>query len=178
MVDEPSIHDASAPPPRAFAQGVGILFQTVGCLLFLSTCCVCSSSFLWDPIPGAHEAPADFTETVSDPARRGLFTTIMSVSAGGAALAAFGLGLQSDRKRAASAATATCAVLIGVLLFAATDLWRGDAGWTARGWNLAMIALHVLLLGFAVAAWRDVKRSPPTGELNTVPHDYDPKKDQ
>lgn len=165
------------PPPRAFAQGVGILFQTVGCLLFMSTCCVCSTSFLWDPIRGQHETPADINATINDPARRGLVITIMAMSAGGAALAAFGLGMQSDRRKAVPAAMATCSVLLVFLIAAAVNLWSGDSGIGSRAWNGCMIVLQMILLGFAIGAWRDVKRNPPSGEPNLVPYDYDPKND-
>ncbi len=45
-----NLPDASAQPPRAFAQGTGLVLQAVGAVLFLTTFCVCSLSGQWQTV--------------------------------------------------------------------------------------------------------------------------------
>ena len=43
------------PPLRAFARGTGLLLQTLGFVLFISTCCICSLAGQWESVPSRAE---------------------------------------------------------------------------------------------------------------------------
>ncbi len=159
-------------PPRALAQGVGVLLQTVGVLLFLTTCCLCSTSFLWDPIlaPDVAVKLAQHPRTaLDDPGKAGVALTIITMSAGGLALATFGLGLQADRRRAAIGALFTAGAMTVILLFAGSALWRGDVAVTTRIGHAGVTLIVLIALGFAIAAWRQVRAEPPPDDVDIVP---------
>lgn len=168
---------AAAPPPRAFAQGVGLLMQTVGVILFLSTCCVCSTSFLWDPIQTPdpndiieQQTPAQRVGAMFDkPGKAGLMLTIVSMTVGGLALASLGLGLQSDHRHAATASVIATATLVAVLATAGAGLWSGESAAGTRIWHAVLSAIMLAMLGFTVAAWREVRRNPPPTDVMTIP---------
>lgn len=174
--------DPDTPPPRAFAQGTGVVLQTVGMVLFLSTCCVCSTSFLWDPVlPPAEaieqaarrRAPEQgagwrLSRLVADPGRTSLMLVVMSMTIGGLALASLGLGLQADRRHAAAGAVACVLVLIVVLALAAPGLWR-HGGWPARIWHAILFLAMAVLLPMVAAALRQVRRHPPPTDVDVVP---------
>ena len=96
------------PSPRAFAQGVGLVLQTVGFILFMSSCCICSVAGLWDPtltrgqvveqLEQAKTIGIDITTLFNEPAKAGLMLTVMFATIVGLALAVFGLGLQSEKR--------------------------------------------------------------------------------
>lgn len=181
MGPDPQPHDSpNEPPPRAFTQGVGTVFQFTGVTLFLvmmSTCCL--SSLLGK-------------ETATDPSRTRLGWHLphdppdaptysyaramtLSVSLGvffGMALAGIGLGLQAQRRRAPLAAIA-CAG-------AGTIFWlmqTAFAIYPLRSFLLTPIALllaatFAVLLALAVGAYREMRSNPPAEGLEDLPADY------
>src|SRR5687767_7304350 len=153
-----------APPPRAFAQGTGVVLQTVGVLLFLSNCCVCSLTGIWDPVQSRSETyeilhsgktvGVTFRSLFETPARAGYMATVMFGTVGGLGLAVLGLGLQSEHRRAAAGAFAAAAALSAIMLAAAVGLWFGGGSVGAKLWNLALLALVLTATGFAYVAWQ------------------------
>ncbi|MCC6580319.1 MAG: phage holin family protein [Phycisphaeraceae bacterium] len=176
---------SDTPPPRAFAQGVGLLLQTCGVLMFLTTCCLCASSFLWDPIRSPGEAvdqtPRDlqrlsqsprviaWRDLASDPGKNGLMLTIVTMTVGGLALASFGLGLQADRAAASLGAMLSAAAMTLVLLAAGAGLWLGEASPATRLGHGVVFALVAILLAFTIGAWRQVRRQPPPADVDVIP---------
>jgi hypothetical protein len=176
--------DAAEPPsPRRFAQGVGLLLQGVGGLLFFSTCCVCSMAWLVDPnlsqtqvvdliqrdphaIEGGHP--------LADPGRLGMVLNVMFTTVGGLGLMVFGMGLQSDKPRAAWGALATNVLLLVLLVAAGVLLWIGGGAIGALIWNAALVMIVAGLLAFCVAALRQVIRHPPPKGMDILPPDWEP----
>ena len=170
-------------PPRAFSQGVGILLQTVGALMFMSTCCICGTSGLWDPARSPHEAmdraaqdlqtphivsPLGFDDMLAEPGKAGLMLLVMTMTAGGLALAGFGLGLQAQRRRAAGAALLATTISFLVLLPAGVGLWAGESGVGSRVLHMIIQLIMFLLVGFCFAAWREMKRTPPPEDVDVI----------
>jgi hypothetical protein len=172
-----------SPPPRAFAQGTGVFLQIVGMTLFLTTCCVCSSSGLWDPPMSKDETQEKLDQKqdpvitarrlFADPATAGLSLMVVFSTIGGLALAVFGLGLQSDKPRAAWAAVATAAVWLAILIGAGACLWIGGATVVAKVWNALLLLVATIMLGFTVAALRQVRQHPPPPGLEILPPDFE-----
>lgn len=166
-------------PPRAFAQGTGILLQTVGVLMFLSSCCVFSLTGIWSPVqPDPQVIESIRTNTTPEPGLRGklrepssagYMITALATSAGGLAIAVFGLGLQADRRRAANGAVFASITMTLLLLVAGALLWTGNAGFVPKLWNLALLAIAGLLVAFTVAALRNVRANPPPANVDIVP---------
>lgn len=171
------------PPPRAFAQGTGVMLQVVGMILFLSTCCVCSSSDSWEPPLSTNEMQEKLNEqkdiviTVRgmfrDPATTGLSMMVVFSTVGGLALAVFGLGLQTDKPRAGWAALITAIIWLLVLIVAGVCLWIGGASWFAKLWNLFLLVLAVLAVVFTAAALRQVRANPPPPGMDILPKDFE-----
>jgi hypothetical protein len=178
--DPQSLRPSFEPPPRAFTQGVGTVFQFAGVGLFLvmmSTCCL--SSLLGK-------------ETATDPARTRLGWHLphdpvdaptysyaramtLSVSLGvffGMALAGIGLGLQAQRRRAPWAAV-LCAA-------AGTVFWLTQTVFAIHPLRsvlltligLALAGLFGVLLSLAIGAWREMRANPPAEGLEDLPADY------
>ena len=98
----------SDPPPRAYSQVGGLLFQVVGVLVFLSTVFVWGTSSLltneWAARPeltqiGWHRA-GDATTRPSYSARRALTLSVYAGILLGAALVGIGMALQAGRRAA------------------------------------------------------------------------------
>lgn len=175
----PNSAHAGEAPPRAFAQGTGILLQTVGVLLFLSSCCIFSLTGIWSPVqPDPQTIESIRTNTTPEPGLRGklrepaaagYMVTALATSAGGLALAVFGLGLQADRRRASAGAAFSSVTMTLLLLVAGALLWIGGAGVIAKLWNLALLAIAGLLVAFSIAAQRNVRANPPPPNVDIVP---------
>lgn len=170
--------EQQAPSPRAFAQGVGLILQTTGALLVMSQCCICSSSFLWDPqrtpdlIDTTAPKPDALTrlgELAANPGKAGLMLTVMGATVGGLGMMGFGLGLQSDRRRSAVGAFWTCLLFTLVMLIAGAGLWIGESSTSARGWQALLMLLGVVLTGFCITAWRQVRANPPPDDIDVIP---------
>ena len=182
-------HDKVGGPPRAFAQGTGILLQTVGGILFLSSCCVCSSAFLWDPqwsliqAQGFQEQQQGDGESLfpahrlGEPARFGLMLMVMFTTVGGLAMMVFGLGLQAEKPASGWAALVTNVLFLLILIAAGAALWSGQASWAVRVWHGIVSVVVMVLLGFTITALRQMIAHPPSGDQHVVPADYDPRED-
>ncbi len=168
---------APAPVPRAFAQGAGLVFQTAGLLVALSTCCV--GSFV-----GLIQRP-NRTALASRPAQTVLgawrsFQTheklatlsVLSNCIAGLALAAAGIGLQYDRAASPRLATAAALPL-------AAFHWVYLALLVARGprsaWMIVPAALALMWTGFSLLALLSLQQHrahPPPRGMDKLPPDY------
>lgn len=170
---------ATPPPPRAFAQGTGIVLQTIGMLFFLSSCCVCSLSSWWQPMQDRGQALEHYQSgrpiggSLSDLAERpveaGYAITVFFGTVGGLGMAVFGLGLQAERRRAGIAAFITTAALAIILLFSGALLWYGGATWLARALHALLTLIVLILNGFTWHAMRQVLADPPPADIDIVP---------
>jgi len=168
------------PPPRAFTQGVGTVFQFVGVILFVTSMFVCcGSSLVSKEVAQRHELTVigwSFGTTgggtVFYSAQRAISLSVTLAVFFGLALAGIGLGLQAQRRLAPWAGVGVCAAAVvfwGVhTLFAAQKL--RSVTLTALGFVL--FSLFSALTGLAVAALREMRRTPPPPGLEILPADY------
>jgi hypothetical protein len=154
---------------------VGVVLQAVGMMMFLATCCICSTSFLWNPILSPSEA-IELTQssqskmsTPGDSGRTGVMLTVVTMTMGGLALATFGLGLQSDRREAALWAVITNVAMTLLFIAAGVALWMGDSTWSVRIGHGAVLLISLILLGFTIAALREVRAAPPPADIDIIP---------
>jgi hypothetical protein len=170
----------ATPPPRAFSQGVGTVFQAAGTTLFLAMLSVCCLSSLLSKqtaqradlagigwrLPGQGPGQPLYSASIA------LSLSIVMGMLLGVALASSGLGLQAMRRSSARVALATSAA--GLIfwpvqgVFAARVL--GSVSLTLMAALLAVMFLTLTLLAFA--AWREMRRTPPPGDVDVLPEDY------
>src|SRR6187455_1221047 len=92
------------PPPRAFSQGLGTVFQFVGVLMFLGMSFVCCGSSLLSKETATHtnltrigwHYAGDAPDQPSYSAQRALTVCVFAGVFFGMALAGVGLGLQAE----------------------------------------------------------------------------------
>ncbi|MFG0329287.1 MAG: hypothetical protein ACF8PN_05245 [Phycisphaerales bacterium] len=139
-------------PPRAFAQGVGLLLQAIGGVTFFATTCTCCVTAF---IGGGmwHSGPESIGPPPAGPTENPVVmaqAAILLVSAvGSLCLVGFGVGIQSDRGRIpAFGAALTTLVMTGVYGVAAFTLFRAGGQWPAFivATALTMLALGLTLL--------------------------------
>jgi predicted membrane channel-forming protein YqfA (hemolysin III family) len=168
------------PPPRAFAQGVGTVFQFVGVIFFLcSMFLCCGTSFLGKQTAmrsdlakvGWHLA-GDRADAPAYSAQRASAACMMAAVFFGLALAGIGLGLQAQSRRAPASATVVTAL--------ATLFWLVHAIFFAQVLHsilmttlcAALTILFGVLLGLSIGAVADFRRAPPPVGLEILPKDY------
>jgi hypothetical protein len=181
MDDAPAPHDPAPtePPPRAFTQGVGTVFQFVGVLLFVGAMFICCGSSLvskdaaqrhdlmnvgWGSGPGG--------QSVYYSAQRAISLSVTLAVFFGLALAGIGLGLQAQSRFAPWGAVAACGF--------ATVFWGMQTVFFAQKLHsillsimaLALFALFGTLSILAVGAWREMRRTPPPAGHEILPADY------
>jgi hypothetical protein len=161
-------------PPRAFAQGVGTVFQWTGVTLFLVSFFICCGSAL---ISRDKATESDLTRigwTFGEmfiSAQRALAIALPSAVFFGMALAGVGLGLQAQNRRSAP---------LGVLVTAAgTAIWAILVVFFATSAQYFLMAVSFflllgfgLLLGLALLAARDMRANPPPPDIAILPADY------
>jgi len=169
---------SSHPPPRAFAQGVGTVFQFVGVLLFLGMTFVCCGSGL---LSKEWATQAEFSRIgwgsggASGPvysAQRAITICVFCGVFFGAALAGIGLGLQAESPAAATGAVVTAA--------AGAAFWFVHTLFAVQNLHSALLMLLAasltilfgVLLALAVGAWREMRRHPPPPGHEVLPADY------
>ena len=168
-----------APPPRAFSQGVGTLFQTVGGLVFLAFTFFCCGSALtskeWATNPARDKIGWGAANNSARPLYSARDWTIATVAAGvilGLAAAGLGLGLQADKRRAALAAVALTSL---ALVF-----WTIQAIFAAQAMRsiflstvcFALAGIFGVLGVLAVGAFGELSRNPPAPGVEILPADY------
>src|SRR5215217_3420222 len=171
--------ETEAPPPRAFTQGVGTVFQFVGVLLFVGTMFVCcGSSLVSKDAAQRHDlmnigwGSGAGGQGVFYSAQRAISLSVTLAVFFGLALAGIGLGLQAQRRLAPWAGFAVCAAAVvfwGVhTVFAAQKL----RSVTITALGFALFSLFSVLTGLAVAALREMRRTPPPPGLEILSADY------
>jgi len=159
------------PPPRAFTQGLGLVFQIVGCTLFLLFMFVCCGSTLLNKDFATH---SNLTRIAwhGYSAQRALTISLFGGVFFGLALAGIGLGMQAEHR----AATVFAVLLTGF----ATGFWLVHllvASLGAQSVLFSTIAL-VLMISFAflfvlaVAAALECRRNPPEPGHEVLPAGY------
>jgi hypothetical protein len=172
----------AAQPPRAFTQGVGLVFQVVGGVLFLTlffTCC--GSSLLskeWATRADLREIgwggsiTADGLRHPAYSAQQALTISLFAGLFFGLALAGFGLGMQAESRVAAPCAVVV--TLLGTVFWIAHALFAATA---ARSVAFTLVAgglacLFAVLLGFARSADREMRENPPPPGHELLPAGY------
>jgi hypothetical protein len=174
----PSPAAAPHPPPRAFTQGVGSVFQLVGGTMFLvlATIC-CGSSLLSKQTAERH----DLTRigwgqrgdgAVKYSAQRAISVALFVGVGLGVAVASVGLGLQATHRSAAVGAVLVTGfgLLFWLvhLVFAAQVMGSISLSVIAGG----MVVVFAVLSALGVAAWREMRTNPPPAGHEVLPEGY------
>lgn len=159
------------PPPRAFTQGLGIVFQTAGVILFLSFFTLCCLSGLLS-MNTATQTGLEGVGFRGYTAQRAVSICVVIGVFLGIALAGIGLGLQAERR---------AAPLMGSIIngFGAM-FWIAHAIFfavTARSVGLSGACgligmIFTCLLVLTILAMREMRRTPPPPGAEILPADY------
>lgn len=159
------------PPPRAFTQGVGTVFQFAGVMLFLGFFFVCCFSGLL--------SKETATQTHLAEVGWGAYTAQRAISIGmavgvmlGIALAAIGLGLQAQRRRAPAFAVVACAFAVVFWLFHAILFAQAARSILLTALAAALGGVFVVLLLLAIGSSREMQRNPTPAGFEILPADY------
>lgn len=167
------------PSPRAFCQATGFIFQGVGVVLMLGSCCFWSFSGRVQEEARPTEAGRMVVEVAKDftPQQFWALGAVVLLFAGGLAIAVLGLGLQHERPSSASWAkwtTFAMAIYFWAYLCMATIVWEWA---TARIALAAVMALAwtvlFLLAGASVAEMRKNPPDPRSSQSQWTAHDED-----
>jgi len=159
------------PPPRAFTQGVGTVFQFVSVTLFLGSMFICCASGLlsketatrtqWSSIGWGQYS-----------AQRATATCLPVAVFCGIAMSGIGLGLQAQNRRAPWLAVGLCALavvfwVVHTIFFAIVP---HSIFLSAICASMTLLMAGMLLL--SIWAWREMRRNPPPRDLEILPADY------
>src|SRR5688500_7569785 len=168
-----------APPPRAFSQGVGTLFQTVGGLVFLAFIFFCFGFALtskeWATIPARDTVGWGADHHSARPLSSAREWTTATVAGGvilGLAAAGLGLGLQADKRRAAVAAVALTSLALAFWTVQAIFAAHAMRSITLSTLCFALAAIFAVLGVLAVGALRELSKNPPDPGHEILPADY------
>jgi len=177
---QPEQSQQSPPPPRAFTQGVGTVFQFTGGILFIVMSLACCGSGLlgketWkreDLMRVGWHLPGDGADQPSYSALRATSVSLIGGIGLALAVAGLGLGLQATRRSAGSVAVGV--TLLGLVFWAVHAFFFVQV---MRAWMLGAIAfLLVLVYGvffaLAIGAWREMQRNPPPAGHEILPEGH------
>lgn len=160
----------SSPPPRAFGQGVGTIFQVVGVMMFIASMFVgCASAFISKDI-------ATKTSLVNVgwrhySAQMAITDSLIASVFFGIALATLGLGLQAQNRR--TPLLAVIVALLGMAFWLVQLALFVDVHLLLMSVISAVLCvLFVVLLGFALGAWMEMRRNPTPARFEILPADY------
>jgi hypothetical protein len=170
----------SQPPPRAFTQGVGTVFQFAGGILFIVLSITCCGSGLLEKNTWKREdlmhvgwhLPGDAADQPSYSALRA--TSLSLIGGIGLALAVAGLGLGLQATRRSAAVGAVVVSFLGVVFWGVQGVFFAQA---MRAWMLCAVAIGFVLaygvfLALAVGAWREMRRDPPPRGHEVLPEGF------
>ena len=167
MPDSPD----TPPPPRAFTQGLGIVFQFVGVTLFVLMMSTCCASSLLNRDFAVH---SDLTRIAwhGYTAQRALTISLFASVFFGIALAGIGLGLQAENRNAP--------IFAIVLTTIATIFWIVHFLVAAQGTHsivfsliaLAFACVFAILLALSITSAREMRKNPPAIGHEVLPSDY------
>jgi hypothetical protein len=170
----------AAPPPRAFTQGVGTVYQFAGGALFMVMMFICCISGLFDRDWAIRPERAQVGWHLPwDERGEPTFSATMSITAWvfggilfGLAIAGLGLGMQAEHLRAAYASGAVSGVAFVFYavqtVFAATALQ--SIVLTLLG--LLLVVMTGALMALGIAAAREMHHNPPPPRHDVLPADY------
>jgi lysylphosphatidylglycerol synthetase-like protein (DUF2156 family) len=169
-----------SPPPLAFTQGVGTVFQFAGGILFIVLSLTCCGSGLLLKATAEREdlthigwhLPGDPPNQPFYSAQRATSTALVGGIGFALAIAGLGLGLQATRRSAAWAAVFV--TLLGVVFWALQGFFFVQI---LRAWLLSLIAFALLIayaifFALAIAAWREMLTNPPPANHEILPPGY------
>ncbi len=166
------------PPPRAFTQGVGTVFQVVGVVLFLyMTFSCCGSGLLsreWATQPQFASDGLRFSANgpIVYSVGRAITICVFCGVFFGLACAALGLGLQAEHRSASTGAVVLSAVaFLFFLAHAAFAVMYVHSAFVIVMLCIATAIFSVLFV-LAVAAAREMRRNPPPPGHELLPADY------
>ncbi len=150
-------------PERSFVRAAGFVFQSVGFLLSISTCCVWSLAYWWqDSLP-----PGTSTDALkdwfgaADAVRLWATIGVAATFVGGLSLLVTGLGLQQDRIRRGTLNVVLCAVFA---LFFWAYLGMAVVKFPSAGRIAVVAIMAVVWTGcflLAGATREQLKKAPP-----------------
>jgi hypothetical protein len=176
-MSDPTSHP-TPPPPRAFTQGVGTVFQVIGGTMFLILATVCCGSSLLSKntaerhdltrIGWGRSAGGGVAYSAQRAISVGMFVGV-GLSVG---VASVGLGLQATRRSAAvgGVVVTLCGLAFWVVhaVFAAGVMGSIVLSIIAGG----MVVIYAVLFALGVAAWREMRRDPPPAGHEVLPEGY------
>ncbi|OWY70418.1 hypothetical protein B7486_16660 [cyanobacterium TDX16] len=152
------------PSPRAFCQATGFIYQGVGVVLMLGSCCFWSFSGRVQEEARPTEAGRAIVEAAKDfaPQQFWAMGAVVLLFAGGLAIAALGLGLQHERPASASWAKWTT---LAVAIYFWAYLWMSTLVWERATARIALAAVMALawtvLFLLAGASVAEMRKNPP-----------------
>ncbi len=158
------------PPPGAFPQGVGTVFQIVGVTLFLINFFVCcTGNWLFNGnatlarLGSSGWGTSDGAKPIYS-AQRAISLAAPVAVVAALAIAVAGLGLQARKPHSAPAATAITG--LATLFYAVHGVFFATTVGSISLSTVCVLAtlLFAALFALAVAAWRDMIRNPPADD--------------
>jgi hypothetical protein len=174
-MDQPA-QNADTSPPRAFTQGVGLVFQWLGVVQFIVMMTICCTSSLLSKDTATHsgldQIGLRLGATTIYTAQQAITLSVTCGVFFGMAMAGVGLGLQSQNRRTPAAAIA--------LTLAASLFWIAHSLFFAITMRSILLTegcvvlslMFVVCFGFAIAAAKEMRRDPPPSGFETLPPDY------
>ncbi len=165
---------ASEPSPRAFCQATGVVFQVVGAIVVVATCCWGGINLFTETPIKPHDPQRRLVSVVDDsePYQLWSMAAVCVCFTGGLAAGAIGLGLQHERPRSGRTAMLLAGVVAGFfwcyLVFGVMHPATGRllvAGGSAAVWTVLF-----LLAGHSAEL---LKRFPPPAEAPWTERDED-----
>jgi sensor histidine kinase YesM len=163
--------EPSQPPPRAFTQGVGTVFQFVGVTMFLALFSTCCLSGLLSRESATH---TDLTTIGwgNYSAQRAISISLIVGIVLSMAVAGLGLGMQAQRRESATMGVVVAA--IGSLFWIVHTIFFATV---MRSIVLTLIAfvfavVFVILFVLAIGGWREMRASPPPAGFELLPAEY------
>ena len=162
--------DRSPPPARAFSHATGFIYQSIGFLMALTTCCWWSFTGLTQDELRPTEAGRDVVEVAKDaaPPQRWALAAVCVLFVGGLWLVALGMGLQNDRLRGGRPAKWTTGL---ATLFFVAYLGMSLFSWPAsiaRSVTVGILAaIWGVLFVLAGVCTEELRRNPPTPRPST-----------
>ncbi len=158
------------PTPRPFSQATGFVYQAVGFLMAMSTCCWWSFAGLTQEEVRPTEPGRQIVDIAQDaaPPLRWAMAAVCLLFAGGLGLVALGMGLQSDRLQSGRAPKWTTGA---AALFFLSYLGMSIFAWTPSGARISTVAIlaavWIVLFLLAGVSAEELRKYPPTPRSNS-----------
>jgi lysylphosphatidylglycerol synthetase-like protein (DUF2156 family) len=175
----PSPSPPSGPPPRAFTQGVGTVFQFLGVTLFFASMFVCCGSSLFSKTSAERHDLMTIGWNLPLPGGPWFYSAQLAITVSvllavffGIALAGLGLGLQAQGRLAPFGAVAVCAFATAFWLLQAIFFGRELGSIALAAGAGALTICFGLLTGLATVALAEMRRNPPPPGHEILPPDF------